>query len=680
METPEQAINRLRERIRKHDQQYYLLDAPQITDTEYDALYDRLKQLETAHPKLITADSPTQRVAGAPVAAFGTKHHRMSMLSLEKCVSPEQMRNFETRIRKELKTEDAIDYTCEPKIDGVAVSLTYENGLLVQAATRGDGEVGEDITANVRTIRSVPLRLTGDKVPGMIEVRGEIYMSLPDFQNFNDQAEARQVKPLINPRNGAAGSLRQLDPAITASRPLTIFCYSLGVITGAEQPQSQLQSVQLMAQLGLRTNAETKMVSGIEAAIAYTEALLQKRSEFNYEIDGVVIKVDSFAQQATLGTRTRTPRYAIAFKPPSEEALTRILGVDFQVGRTGAITPVARLEPVFVGGVTVSNATLHNKDEIERLDVRIGDPVWVRRAGDVIPQVIRVDTQGLPDQRGQQIEFPARCPACGAPTIQTAEAVVSRCSAQRSCPAQLVHELLHFASRGALDINGLGIKIAEQLVASGMVCYPVDIYGLTLEQLNSLERIAEKSASNLLQAINNSKQPPLNRLIYALGIREVGEATAMGLARRFPSLEQLMEAGEEALLETPDIGPVVAREIRDFFAQKDQAAMVLKLAALLKPMAPKATAPESLPLANQTWVLTGSLSALSRKAAKERLIALGAKVAGSVSANTNQVVAGSDAGSKLATAKKLGIPIMEEQFFLQELKRHEEKISQQSPS
>lgn len=679
MQRPEQEINSLRERIGRYNHCYYILDEPEVTDAEYDVVYDRLKTLEQEHPHLITQDSPTQRVGGAPAQGFASVTHGRPMLSLAKCTSAEQLRKFDTRIRKTLGTAD-IAYTCEPKIDGAAISLTYEQGLLVQAATRGDGQIGENVTANVRAIRGVPWRLRGKRPPKIIEVQGEIYISHADFTAFNKKATQLNNKPMLNPRNGAAGSLRQLDPTIAASRPLTIFCHGLGELVGMAMPASHAQALKIMAAFGLRTNPETATVTDIDQAMTYVHRLLKKRKKLNYDIDGVVIKVDSFAVrrdlEKKLGRRMHTPQYAIAFKPPPTEALTRVLAVDFQVGRTGAITPVARLEPVFIEGVTVSNATLHNKSELERLGVQISDRVWIHRAGNVIPKILRVDREGSEqdgDVKKRQILFPRSCPVCGAPVKQApvekeASGIVLRCTATGTCPAQLVHSLMHFAARSALDINGLGIKIAEQLVTKKMVHDFADLYLLTLEQLASLNRMAEKSAGNLLHAIAASKQPSLHRLIYALGIREVGEATALGLARTFSSMDAVMQADVTALTQTPDVGPIVATAIRDFFAQKKHIDLVTRLVSVLRPVAPPI---QQTALAEQSWVLTGALTEMTRKEAKERLAALGAKVSSSISHKTHQVVAGEQAGTKLDKAKTLGIPIMDEAAFLQMLADNE---------
>lgn len=663
-------IERLRDQIDSHNHAYHVLDAPTISDAEFDALFDRLAALEAEHPDLVTPESPTQRIGAAPSARFPSVRHPLPMLSLGKCTTHEELRDFDTRVRRLLDREEAVAYACEPKVDGVAVRLFYADGRLQLGATRGDGETGEDITANVRTLESVPLRLRGDDVPAQLEVRGEVYMPRSAFQAFNAAARAAGERELVNPRNGAAGSLRQLDPRITARRPLTMYCYGIGRIDADWPIASHVASLEQLAAWGFRTNPLTRCVTGIDAVIDYVEAVLAERSALDYDIDGVVIKVDDFAAQDALGVLTRTPRYAIAFKPAAEEALTRVIGVDFQVGRTGAVTPVARLEPVFVGGVTVSNATLHNADEIARLDLRIGDLVWVRRAGDVIPQVVRVEHAQRPED-ARPIMFPEHCPVCGADVARAEGEVVARCSARRTCPAQLVHGLLHFASRGAMDIQGLGEKLVSQLVERELLSDAADLYGLDVEALAGLERMAEKSARNLHAAIQGSKQRPLARVIYALGIREVGEATAAALARHFRSLDALEEADEDSLQTVRDVGPVVAREIAEFFVQEENRALVARLlAAGVEPEPPPAQ-PARAPLADQTWVLTGTLEAMTRKEAKARLEALGAKVSGSVSAQTDCVVAGPGAGQKLTAARRYEIPVLDEAAFLERLEELE---------
>ncbi len=667
---PAAEIEHLRDLIDSHNHAYHVLDSPTISDAEFDALFDRLLALEAEHPELVTSESPTQRIGAAPSERFPSVRHPLPMLSLGKCTTHDELREFDVRIRRLLDTADDIAYACEPKVDGVAVRLYYESGRLQLGATRGDGETGEDITANVRTLESVPLRLRGRDWPERLEVRGEVYMPRSAFAAFNTAARGAGERELVNPRNGAAGSLRQLDPGVTARRPLTMYCYGIGRIDADWPITSHVASLELLAEWGFRVNPLTRAVTGVDAVIDYVETLLAKRGDLDYDIDGVVIKVDDFAAQDALGVLTRTPRYAIAFKPAAEEALTRVLGVDFQVGRTGAVTPVARLEPVFVGGVTVSNATLHNSDEIARLDLRVGDAVWVRRAGDVIPQVVRVDHEQRPAD-AHSIEFPDRCPVCGADVLRSEGEVVARCVARRTCPAQLVHGLMHFASRGAMDIHGLGEKVITQLVERELVSDAADLYELDVDRLSGLERMAEKSARNLHAAIEGSKQRPLARVIYALGIREVGEATAAALARHFRSLPALWEADEDSLQEVRDVGPVVAREIAEFFVQDENRALVERLlAAGVEPEPPPAEAAHA-PLAEQSWVLTGTLETLTRKEAKARLEALGARVSASVSAQTDCVVAGPGAGQKLTDARRHDVPVLDEAAFLARLEELE---------
>jgi DNA ligase (NAD+) len=661
-------LEALREQIRHHNWRYHVLDDPEIPDVEYDALFDRLLKIEGAHPEWVVPDSPSQRVGAAPSTEFAAVTHAVPMLSLDKCTKGEEIAQWEARCLARLGRGEPLDYVCEPKIDGVAVSLLYVDGSLRQGATRGDGQTGEDITANVRTVHSVPLRLLGDDVPDVVEVRGEIYMPVAGFRAFNDAARARGEKLLVNPRNGAAGSLRQLDSGVTAARPLSLFGYGLGRIEGGTVPASQHDVHAALRRWGIPVNPRASRVTGVAACVAYAERLLVERATLDYEIDGLVIKVDDRALQEALGTITRRPRWAIAYKFPAEEAATRLLGVDFQVGRTGAITPVARLEPVFVGGVTVSNATLHNMDEVRRLGVRIGDRVLVRRAGDVIPQIVRV----LERARGRsaaEIELPVRCPACGAEIFHAEEEAVARCSGGLECPAQRKEALRHFASRLAMDIDGLGEKLIEQLVDAEHVASPADLYRLDVDVLAGLPRMGEKSAANLVEALETSKRTTLARFVYALGIREVGEATAAQLANHFGDLDALMDATQEQLLDVPDVGPVAAEHVRTFFSQRGNREVIeaLRAAGVQWPK-PKRTGMR--PLSGQTWVLTGTLESMPRPDAKAKLEALGAKVAGSVSAKTTQVVAGPGAGSKLAKAEELGIPVMDEEAFLAFLARH----------
>lgn len=654
----------LRDQLNHHLHRYHVLDAPEIADAEYDALFDELVSLETEYPQLYSESSPTQRVGAPALEQFEKVQHARPMLSLDKATTREELAQWMQRCRNRLGDGDQLTFTCEPKIDGVAVALIYEQGELTLAATRGDGNEGENISANVKTIGSIPLKLTGN-VPPRVEVRGEIYIPLAQFKRFNESALARGYKPMVNPRNGAAGSLRQLDSKITAARPLTMFCYSLGGSEGDWQPQSQQEVLETFATWGLRTNPALEAVADLDECLDYIQRLEQRRDDLGYEIDGVVIKVNSLQQQQVLGAVTRKPRWAIAYKFAAQEATSVVEQVDFQVGRTGAITPVARLQPTFVGGVTVTSATLHNMDEVARLDLHVGDRVMIRRAGDVIPQVASVVLSQRP-RDARSIDLPSGCPSCGSVIARDGDEVVARCTASRDrCPAQRKEGLKHFVSRLALDVDGLGDKLIDQLVDSALVANAADLFSLSREQLVSLERMGEKSADNLLAALESSKQTSLPRFIYALGIREVGEATAAGLARHYGDIEALVKADLASLEQVPDVGPIVAQSIVEFFAQDDQRALIVKLqqAGVTWP-AIEVVAQEDLPLAGQTWVLTGTLESLSRNVAKQRLIALGAKVAGSVSAKTTVVVAGPGAGSKLEKAQALGIEVRTEAELL----------------
>ena len=663
----EARLAQLRELIHHHNYRYHVLDEPEIADAEYDALFDELVELEALHPELITPDSPSQRVGAAPLTEFSSVRHERAMLSLDKCTTPEELADWLARCQSRLPDEP-IALACEPKIDGVAVALTYEGGVLTLAATRGDGQTGEDITANVRTIGAVPLKLSADDVPTRMEVRGEIYMPLKDFERFNERARAAGEKTLVNPRNGAAGSLRQLDPSLTAQRPLTMYCYALGWAEGGWQPETHTAVLEKLAAWGFRVSGEVQRFDDLAGCQGFLDALLERRGRLGYDIDGAVVKVDSLDQQQRLGAVTRKPRWAIAYKYPPEEATTVLLGVEFQVGRTGAVTPVARLEPVFVGGVTVSNATLHNMDEIARLDVHVGDTVMVRRAGDVIPQVTSVIVSKRP-RRARAVLMPERCPVCDSPIVRVEDEAVARCSGGiERCPAQRKERLKHFASRLAMDIEGLGDKLIEQLVDAELIAGPADLYGLDAQTLVALPRMGEKSAANVLAALERSKATTLPRFIFALGIREVGEATAANLAGHFGGLEALAAADSEALEEVDDVGPIVARHVADYFADEQSRALVAALlAAGVHWPDPGPGAAAEQPLKGQTWVLTGTLETLTRDQAKARLVALGAKVAGSVSGKTTQVVAGPGAGSKLAKAQSLEVPVMDEAEFLRRL-------------
>jgi DNA ligase (NAD+) len=663
----------LRELLRFHNHRYHVLDSPEIADTEYDALYDELVRLEALDPELVTADSPSQRVGATPIGQFRSVTHEVPMLSLDKCTTFDELKDWIERCRGRLEADEELQFACEPKIDGVAVALVYESGRLVLGATRGDGEIGEDITANVRTIGSVPLRLNGQHVavPPRLEVRGEIYLPLVGFQRFNEQARLQGDKPLVNPRNGAAGSLRQLDPKVTATRPLTMYCYSIGWVEGDWQPTTHLDALERLKEWGFRVSSDVARISDLAGCMGYTDELLARRERLGYDIDGAVIKVNSLDQQRRLGAVTRKPRWAIAYKYPAEEATTRLLDIEFQVGRTGAITPVARLEPVFVGGVTVSNATLHNMEEVARLGVRIGDMVMIRRAGDVIPQVVTV-IKGKRPRKASVVKLPEICPACASPIVHLEDEAVARCSAgPKVCPAQRKEGLRHFASRLALDIEGLGDKLIEQLVDKGQVSTAADLFFLDRDELISLDRMGAKSADNLLAALADSKTTTFARFIYALGIREVGEATAQNLARHFGGILSLQQAGLEELELVADVGPIVAGNIRVFFADPENLEAVTRLTDAGVQWETTHPPVQSLPLAGQTWVLTGTLEAMSRDAAKEQLVTLGAKVAGSVSKKTHQVVAGPGAGSKLAKAQALGVPVMDESGLIEVLANHD---------
>lgn len=686
--TKAQAASRaeeLREQLEYHNYRYYVLDDPEIPDAEYDRLMRELQAVEAEFPELVTASSPTQRVGAQPLEAFGEVQHLVPMLSLANVFSEEELLAYDKRVHDRLASKggpevpeasrDIIEYVAEPKLDGLAVSLLYEKGELIRGATRGDGFTGEDITSNVRTIDSIPLRLRGENIPTRLEVRGEVYMPKAGFEALNQKAEAEGEKPFVNPRNAAAGSLRQLDPKITASRPLEMYCYALGVLEGAELPGTHSKVLQQLKAWGLRVCPEISVVQGVAGCLDYYRDIGGRRAQLPYEIDGVVYKVNSLDLQQILGFVSRAPRWAIAHKFPAQEELTRVLDVEFQVGRTGAITPVARLEPVFVGGVTVSNATLHNMDEVQRKDVRTGDTVIVRRAGDVIPEVVSVIKERRPAD-AKLVVMPDHCPVCGSPVVREEGEAVARCSGGLFCPAQRREAIRHFASRRAMNIDGLGEKLIDQLISAGLVEHVDDLYRLRVEDVAGLKRMGEKSAKNLIDALEKSKSTTFPRFIYALGIREVGEATAKALASHFLSLERLMSASEEALQEVPDVGPVVARYLHAFFDNSDGSNHNLKviqglLGAGVHWPEEKPVTVDTLPLSGQTVVLTGTLSQMKRSEAKERLEALGAKVSGSVSSKTSAVFAGEKAGSKLDKARALGVPVYDEQGLLDFLQQHE---------
>ena len=662
MPTTKTKVKNLRQQLEGHNHAYHVLDEPIVPDAEYDRLFKELQALEQEHPELRSDTSPTVRVGGTSLSAFESVAHEVPMLSLDNVFDRDSLLAFDQKVKDRLSHSGNITYVCEPKLDGIAVSLLYEHGVLVRAATRGDGQSGENITTNVKTIASVPLTLS-KPFPARLEVRGEIYMPLGGFEAFNQQAIDAGDKPLVNPRNGAAGSLRQLDSRVTAKRPLAIYCYAIGLLEGLKQgakaPISHFESLQLLRELGFRINPEISLANNINDCVNYYDKLAEKRPSLPYEIDGIVYKVNHIPWQQALGFVSRAPRWAVAHKFPAQEELTRLEAVEFQVGRTGAITPVARLEPVFVGGVTVRNATLHNMDEIARLDVRVGDTVIIRRAGDVIPKVVQVMLDRRPPD-AKRIMAPTICPVCHSAAVKADDEAVLRCTAGFACGAQRKEAIKHFVSRRALDIDGLGDKLVEQLIDAKLLDSPADLYQLKLEPLLALERMAKKSATNLLAAIEASKKTTLARFLFALGIREVGETTAQNLALHFGQLEKLQAANEEALLTVDDVGPIVAKYVLQFFASEENIKVMSQLRdyGVHWPM-PQNTTSESAPLSGQTYVLTGTLS-LPRDKVKQKLLSLGARVSGSVSSKTNVLVAGENAGSKRSKAEKLGVKILSE--------------------
>ncbi|MGB0940922.1 MAG: NAD-dependent DNA ligase LigA [Marinomonas sp.] len=665
-------ISELVTRLNDYSYAYHVKDEPKVSDAEYDLDYQALVALEKQSPELIQADSPTQRVGEKPDSGFQTVAHTVPMLSLDNAFSDEQLDEFEQRLFKLIGTQ-AISYCCEPKLDGLAISLRYEEGVLVRGLTRGDGVSGENITSNIKTIGSIPLKLRTQTPPPVLEVRGEIYMPKAGFETLNQQAEKKGEKAFVNPRNAAAGSLRQLDPSITAKRPLVLCAYSIGHTEGWTQPDSHYDSLTLMSEWGFKTNPLMEKVSSIKGCIEYYQRLSVLRPDLTYDIDGIVYKVDSLRLQQELGFIARAPRWAIARKFPAEEAITQILEVDFQVGRTGAITPVARLDPVFVGGVTVSNATLHNKDEINRLGVKVKDFVSIRRAGDVIPQVVKVIHEKR-DEHTLDVVFPEVCPICQSELEQVTGEAVIRCTGGLVCAAQRKEALKHFVSRKAMDIDGLGDKLIEQLVDLAFIKTPVDIYTLSekKEQLLALERMGEKSVEKLLTSIETSKQTEFHRFIYALGIREVGEATARTLTNHFKTLDKIIEANTDSLVKVDDVGPIVAQHLRRFFYKESNREMVNSLLDVGVYWQEKEVSSDtgSQPLAGLTYVVTGTLTALKRDEVKDKLISLGAKVSGSVSAKTHCLIAGEKAGSKLTKAQDLGIQILDEAGMLALLEEH----------
>jgi DNA ligase (NAD+) len=654
---------KLRRAIERHNRLYYNEAAPEISDAEYDRLFQELVKLETDYPGLRSPDSPTQRVGSAPSDAFAEVTHRVPMLSLANAFEDEDVAAFDRRCREGLEVEE-VEYACELKFDGLAVTLAYEDGLFVQGATRGDGATGEDVTANLRTVRSIPLRLESRKPPRLLEVRGEVMMLRRDFEAINRRAQERGEKTFVNPRNAAAGGLRQLDPRLTAQRKLSFFAYGIGAVAGFVPPPTHSRLLDQLAEMGFPVAKDRRTAKGAAGLIEFYRAVGEKRPKLPYDIDGVVYKVNRIADQERLGFVSRAPRWAIAHKFPAEEATTELTDIGVQVGRTGAITPVARLAPVFVGGTTIVNATLHNEDEVRRKDVWRRDTVVVRRAGDVIPEVARVAKPG-PREKRDWFEMPAKCPECGSAVARLEGEAVARCTGGLICPAQRKQALLHFAQRRALDIEGLGDRLVEQLVDAGLVRTPADLYRLGLAKLAALERMADKSAANVVAAIEKSKDTTLARFIYALGIRNVGEVTARDLARHFGKLDAMMDANVDELQEAPDVGPVVAESIAAFIREPHNREVIEQLRAVGVHWkeGERARAPQAGPFAGKIVVLTGTLGTMTRDEAKERIEAAGGKVTGSVSKKTDYVVAGAEAGSKLDRAQELGVRVLDEGEF-----------------
>ena len=661
----ESRARELREQITQHNYRYHVLDDPEVSDAEFDRLLVELKTIEAAHPDLITPDSPTQRVGAAPVSELTPVVHTMPMLSLDNAFSAEDVASFDSRVRERLEGVESVEYAAEPKLDGLAISFRYQKGLLVQAATRGDGARGEDVTHNVRTIKAVPLQLRG-KVPEVLEVRGEVFMTIAGFKRMNEDALARGERTFVNPRNTAAGAIRQLDPRQAKNKPLDVYFYGLGEVQGWKLPAKHSEILEQLREWGLRVSRLVKVVEGAAGCLDYYRDIGDKRPKLPYEIDGVVYKVNKLAQQRELGFVSRAPRWSIAHKFPAHEENTIVRDVEFQVGRTGALTPVARLEPVFVGGVTVSNATLHNMDEVQRKDVRIGDTVVLRRAGDVIPEIVKVIIERRPPD-ARAIELPAKCPVCQSDVEKVAEEAVARCTGGLFCPAQRKEALRHFASRRALDIEGLGTKLIDQLVDGGAVQTPADLFKLTATRLAELERMGEKSATKLVEAMQASKSTTLARFLYALGIRDVGEATAAALAAHFGQLDPLLDASEEAIQEVADVGPVVAAHVHHFFQQSHNREVIdqLREQGVNWPVQKKRASENAGTLQGKTFVITGTLDSMSRDEAGDRITALGGKVSGSVSKKTSYVVVGAEPGSKLQKAQELGVDILDEAGLLQ---------------
>lgn len=663
-------LEALKTELTYHAHRYYVLDDPEIPDSEYDRLFQELLEIEKTHPELLTTDSPSQRVGAPPVDNFQQVKHEIPMLSLDNAFEEDDLRSFDQRIKDRLKSTDDIEFACEPKYDGIAISLLYKNGVLERGATRGDGETGEDITQNVRTVGSIPIRLIGDGYPAILEVRGEIYMPHKGFDALNADAIEKGEKTFANPRNAAAGSLRQKDSAITATRPLEMCAYSVGWNEGGELPVTHSGILDKLKEWGFLVSPYRKVASTISECADYYQSMQEQRADLPFDIDGIVFKVNDLALQEKLGFVSRAPRWAIAYKFPAQEEMTVLNDVAFQVGRTGAITPVAKVEPVFVGGVTVSNITLHNKDEIARLDLRIGDTVIIRRAGDVIPKVVSVVPSKRPED-AKEIAFPEHCPVCDSPVSAKEGEAIYRCDGGIVCEAQRKESIKHFASRNAMDIDGLGDKIVEQFVDGGLITSVADLFSLEKPTLVALERMGEKSVDNLLAAIEQSKNTTLARFLFALGIREVGQTTARNLALHFGDLQSLRAANEEALQAIDDIGPVAAGFVVEFFAQEqnNQVVDALVAAGIHWPVIEVKKA-EELPLKGLTYVLTGTLESMTRDEGKEKLQALGAKVSGSVSAKTHCLIAGPGAGSKLTKAESLGVDVIDESAFVELLEQY----------
>jgi len=667
MASAKDRINALRTAIAQHDYRYYVLNDPEVPDAEYDRLVRELKELESEHPELVSPDSPTQRVSGEPAREFGEVEHRVPMLSLDNAFSAEGIESFDRRVRERLEVDGPVTYSCEPKLDGLAVTLFYDKGRLVRGATRGDGIRGEDVTPNLRTIATVPLHLVGRGYPAVLEARGEVFMSFKGFDRMNREALKKGEKVFVNPRNAAAGSLRQLDPRVTASRPLEIFFYGIGAFEGKNLPDRHSELLGQLRRWGLRVSPDTRVANGIEELLAYYADIGTRRASLAYQIDGVVYKVDSLAQQRQLGFVARAPRWAIAHKYPAEEEITTVRAIEWQVGRTGALTPVARLEPVFVGGVTVSNATLHNLDELRRKDVRIGDSVIIRRAGDVIPEVARVVVERRP--RGAEVTpVPEACPVCGSEVRRIEGEAILRCTGGLVCAAQRKESLKHFAGRRAMDIEGLGDKVVDQLVEAKLVKTAADLYDLTVDQLSGLERMGEKSATKLVAAIARSKDTVLPRFLFALGIPNVGEATALAIAEHFGELDAMQNASVEQIMEVTDVGPVVAAGVREFFDESRNRDVIEGLIAHgVRWPRIVAVRSKDQPLAGKTFVLTGTLPTLGRADAEAIIRNAGGKVTSSVTRKTGFVIAGENPGSKVTKARELGVTTISENELLRML-------------